>query len=247
VLQFVRKKKLIPSGESEDFTRRVLEHLASSVAGIEPYSAQEYFTVLLGRALRASQAGNYGISAALIVQDEDNEIAFIGQNTLVSERDPFGHAEANALKLYREFRNLSPVGRKARARLWENPSSVTESGTDIFTRRAKHAYEVGPVLYTTLEPCPMCAVAIMNARIEHIIIANPDVHGGVLAPERLRRLPKVWPQLAEQQGLRAIFATAGQGNEAFQITPSLKSLLHEAFDMSKDKVTAEILKGVMFN
>jgi tRNA(adenine34) deaminase len=35
-------------------------------------------------------------------------------------------------------------------------------------------------LYVTLEPCPMCAGAIVNSRIENAVIALPDAKSGAL-------------------------------------------------------------------
>lgn len=35
-------------------------------------------------------------------------------------------------------------------------------------------------MYVTLEPCPMCAGAIINARIENAVIALPDAKSGAL-------------------------------------------------------------------
>ena len=35
-------------------------------------------------------------------------------------------------------------------------------------------------LYVTLEPCPMCAGAIINSRIENAVIALPDAKSGAL-------------------------------------------------------------------
>jgi tRNA(adenine34) deaminase len=34
------------------------------------------------------------------------------------------------------------------------------------------------VLYTTLEPCPMCAGAIMHARVARVVFAAHDPKGG---------------------------------------------------------------------
>jgi len=36
------------------------------------------------------------------------------------------------------------------------------------------------ILYVTLEPCPMCAGAILNARIPHVVFGAADPKGGAL-------------------------------------------------------------------
>lgn len=36
----------------------------------------------------------------------------------------------------------------------------------------------GTCLYVTLEPCPMCAGAIIQARVERVLFAAPDPKGG---------------------------------------------------------------------
>lgn len=37
---------------------------------------------------------------------------------------------------------------------------------------------VGCTLYVTLEPCPMCAGAIVNSRIERVVFGAPDMKAG---------------------------------------------------------------------
>ncbi|MBR2296409.1 MAG: tRNA adenosine(34) deaminase TadA [Clostridia bacterium] len=37
---------------------------------------------------------------------------------------------------------------------------------------------VGCTLYVTLEPCPMCAGAIVNARVERVVYGAPDMKAG---------------------------------------------------------------------
>lgn len=36
----------------------------------------------------------------------------------------------------------------------------------------------GSTLYVTLEPCPMCAGAILHARVARVVAATPDPRGG---------------------------------------------------------------------
>jgi tRNA(adenine34) deaminase len=44
--------------------------------------------------------------------------------------------------------------------------------------RAENYRLPGADLYVTLEPCPMCAGAIVHARIRHLIYGAPDPKGG---------------------------------------------------------------------
>ena len=38
----------------------------------------------------------------------------------------------------------------------------------------------GAVMYVTLEPCPMCAGALVNARVERVVYGAPDIRFGAL-------------------------------------------------------------------
>jgi tRNA(Arg) A34 adenosine deaminase TadA len=69
------------------------------------------------------------------------------------------------------------------------------------------------MIFTSPEPCPMCAVAIMNAVIGQVIIAMPDEPAGALGPGRLDRLPPLSPALAQAQGLRVRFVGPEQEHD----------------------------------
>ena len=71
-------------------------------------------------------------------------------------------------------------------------------------------------LYVTLEPCAMCAGAIVLARVPHVIFATPDPKAGaagsvfdILGERRLNHRPKVESGLMASEAarqLRAFFA-----------------------------------------
>lgn len=75
----------------------------------------------------------------------------------------------------------------------------------------------GTVLYVTLEPCPMCAGAIVLARVPRVVYAAPDPKAGaagsvldVLGEPRLNHRPRVDSGLlaAESAALLAAFFAA---------------------------------------
>ena len=76
------------------------------------------------------------------------------------------------------------------------------------------------VLYVTLEPCAMCAGAIVLARVPRVVFAAPDPKAGaagsvlnVLAVEQLNHRPRVENGLLAQESadmLRAFFAAKRQ-------------------------------------
>jgi hypothetical protein len=83
---------------------------------------------------------------------------------------------------------LSRGGDAERDELLEN-GSLTVAAHDGGARES--------VLYTTLEPCPMCTVAILNAGLQRVVIAAEDPPAGTLAPVRLAGLPPIWRELAQ--------------------------------------------------
>jgi tRNA(adenine34) deaminase len=227
----------------------IANYLASRLPRLKPHTAEEYFTLLLGRAIRAARAGDYGISAALVVHDENMELITFGTNNMVSAHDPFGHAEANAIRAFQRFMALSEADRRAQATRWRDSVSIVhpDSGS-VFLRSAPQPLTAGARLYATLEPCPMCTVAIINSGIQRVTIAIPDALGGVLAQERLGRLPEVWPQLAASQHLRVEFANSGPPeHEETYISPELSANLSKVFWETKASRDAEVSRGVLFS
>lgn len=230
------------------FPENSKDYLTSHLPSVRPHTAEEYFTVLLGRAIQATLTGDYGISAALVVRYRAVELVSLARNTAISEYDPFGHAEANAIRHLRDFLNLDFAERARNVLPWSDPLSVANSSNRIYVRQASPASPSREsVMYTTLEPCPMCTVAIMNSRIQSVIIATADEPGGALAPERLAKLPGVWPQLAASQHLQVNFASSQSREHPDTYIPDpLSAFLRSAFWETKDVCDTELSKGVLF-
>jgi tRNA(Arg) A34 adenosine deaminase TadA len=69
----------------------------------------------------------------------------------------------------------------------------------------------GCALYVTLEPCPMCAAAIAEARIERLVYAASDPKGGgvdhgprIFAQPGCRHAPEVVSGISEAQAARLL-------------------------------------------
>jgi tRNA(Arg) A34 adenosine deaminase TadA len=223
---------------------RATEYLASDVTSPRPRTAEEYFTILLGRAVQAVQAGDYGISAALVTQYGDAELVSFGRNTMISRSDPFGHAEANAIHYLRQFSACTRSERAIRTRPWTDVLSVAHSEDKIFSRPKSAAATPSSILYCTVEPCPMCTVLIINSHVESVVIATPDRLGGALAPTRLGRLPSIWPKLVASQGIQVRFSTGGRAEEPATYIPAmLSSLLSAAWRGTKNARDNDVLSG----
>ncbi|MGA7828787.1 MAG: deaminase [Geobacteraceae bacterium] len=52
----------------------------------------------------------------------------------------------------------------------------------------------GLVLYTSVEPCPMCLGRIINAGVQEVYYAAPDIEGGMA--RRFKDLPPSWKAMA---------------------------------------------------
>lgn len=68
---------------------------------------------------------------------------------------------------------------------------------NMASKRLKGWRLMGCTLYVTLEPCPMCAGAIINARVEHVVFGAFDPKGGALgslynlAEGKLNHMPRI--------------------------------------------------------
>jgi tRNA(adenine34) deaminase len=113
------------------------------------------------------------------------------------------------------------AGRNERERLGD-PTAHAEIGALRDAARALGSWRLlGATLYVTLEPCAMCAGAIVLARVPRVVFGTPDPKAGaagsvldVLAEPRLNHRPEVAGGVlaGECAGLlRAFFAARRAG------------------------------------
>jgi cytosine deaminase len=55
----------------------------------------------------------------------------------------------------------------------------------------------GLILYTSLEPCPMCFVRLISSGVRKVFYAAEDNEGGMV--RRSEHIPPVWKELAQRQ------------------------------------------------
>lgn len=175
-------------------------------------STADRFRHLAEVAAAARARGDYGIAAAYVVRSQGQERTYVGRNSLFSDRDPTGHAEVNALRLARR-----------------SDSTVGESGR-VFEREALGEVDE-TILFATLEPCPMCTVAAINARVDRIVVAIRDPPAGSLEQTRLSGLPPLWRELA--RSIEVIFCQSDRPDDRITYLPpelssSLATLFHES-------------------
>src|ERR1017187_8718191 len=110
----------------------------------------DFLRSAIDEARAAERDGEVPIGAVIVHR---GEIIARGQNRVLRDHDPTAHAEMVALR--------------HAGRALENYRLVTKDGGDE-----------GCTLYVTLEPCAMCAGAILHARIARLVYGAPDPKAG---------------------------------------------------------------------
>jgi tRNA(Arg) A34 adenosine deaminase TadA len=203
------------------FSERARRHVERRLPAAAPHSAEEMFLRLLDHGAQARAAGNYGIAAAFVLRASGTELVCFGENTVFSDQDPSGHAEMNALKL---ARRLATADAAERSRLLGDPRST-------LVRGAPHD-RTETLLYSTLEPCPMCTVALLNAGVGRVYVAEPDEAAGALL--HLDSLPPLWPKLAAARGVDVVLSTESTAED--RVSEDLVDLLKRLFLDGKDEL-----------
>jgi len=110
----------------------------------------DYLRAAIDEARAAEHDGEVPIGAIITL---NGEILARGQNRVLRDHDPTAHAEIVALRhAARALGNYRLVDK-------ENKNG-------------------GCTLYVTLEPCAMCAGAILHARVSRLVYAAPDPKAG---------------------------------------------------------------------
>ena len=107
-----------------------------------------YLRAAIDEARSAELAGEVPIGAVIVHR---GEIIARGQNRVLRDHDPTAHAEIVALR---------------------------QAGRALENYRLLDREDEGCTLYVTLEPCAMCAGAILHARIARLVYGAPDPKAG---------------------------------------------------------------------
>jgi tRNA(adenine34) deaminase len=111
-------------------------------------SDEDYMRLAIAEAHAAEAAGEVPVGAIIVTPS--GEVIARGNNQVLRTSDPTAHAEIVALR-------VAGIALK-------NYRLLTEQG--------------GSTLYCTLEPCAMCAGAILHARIARLVYAARDPKAG---------------------------------------------------------------------
>jgi tRNA(adenine34) deaminase len=137
------------------------------------YSDDPFILVTIQEAIAGSRENNGGIGACL-VRETTGEIVEKGHNR---QYEPYFrsdlHAEMDLLTRYEE---------RVKAQRFRPPPSDDPRKVG------------GLVLYSSVEPCPMCLTRIINMGLKKVFFAIPDPTGGMV--QRIKDLPPFWRDLA---------------------------------------------------
>jgi len=100
---------------------------------------------------RAAEAAGEVPVGAIVVGPDGETVLGRGQNRVLRDSDPTAHAEIVAIR---------------------------EAGRALGNYRLLTPEGQGCTLFVTLEPCAMCASAILHARVAHLVYAADDPKAG---------------------------------------------------------------------
>jgi cytosine deaminase len=141
------------------------------------YPDNPFILVTLKEALIGGRERNGGIGACLI-REATGEIVERSHNRQYEPHFRSDlHAEMDLLNRYEERMRITR-SRNPKDPTFRNPRNMT-----------------GLILYTSVEPCPMCLTRIINAGVKKVYYALPDDNGGMA--QRFDNLPPFWRSMAQ--------------------------------------------------
>jgi len=162
------------------------------------YPDDPFVLVTVREALAGARERNGGIGACLVKEDT-GEVLERSHNR---QYEPYFRSDLHAeMDLLDKFENRMKLTRS------RNPADPTYSDPRAAT---------GIVLYTSVEPCPMCLTRIINAGIKKVYYAAPDINGGMA--RRFESLPPFWKGMA-----------AGLVLEPARCSPALRDIAARLF------------------
>jgi len=179
-----------------------LDKLAERIAAFKPdpkYRDDKAAIVALEEAVAAAKEGNYGIGACLI-REATGEVIQRGHNRIFK---PYFRSDLHA-----EMDTLTGYEEKIKAQTTELE---------------------GLVLYTSLEPCPMCLARIITSGVQKVYYLAPDPYGGMV--HLYRNLPPIWQEIAR-----------GRIFEPAQCSPELKAIASDVFTFSSKTLDEKLKK-----
>jgi len=173
------------------------------------YPDDPFILVAVKEALLGGRERNGGIGACL-VRETTGEIVERSHNR---QYEPYFrsdlHAEMDLLDRY-EKRVRLKRSRDPQDPTFRNPRNMN-----------------GLILYTSVEPCPMCLTRIINAGVKKVYYAVTDDNGGMA--HRFDNLPPFWQSMAQ-----------GMILESARCSPELKEIAQKLFrPMFMQKGTAQ--------
>lgn len=178
-----------------------IEKRANSYVPDPQYPDDFFILVTIREAIAGSRENNGGIGACL-VREATGEIVEKGHNR---QYEPYFrsdlHAEMDLLTRYEE---------RVKAQRSQPPSLGDPRKIG------------GLVLYSSVEPCPMCLTRIINIGLKKVFFAIPDPAGGMI--QRIKDLPPFWRDMA-----------AGNVYAPAKCSPELKDLATRLFHPKRMK------------
>jgi cytosine deaminase len=167
VIFFVFDTFFFVQADEKPLSTNSLEKLEERIASFNPdpkYRDDKAAVVALKEAVAAAKEGNYGIGSCL-THEATGEVIQRGHNRVFK---PYFRSDLHA-----EMDTLTRYEEKVKAQ-------TPKVG--------------GLILYTSLEPCPMCLARIITFGIKKVYYLAPDPNGGMV--HLYKSLPPIWQEIA---------------------------------------------------